>query len=54
MHIHIERVIGRMKDFQIMKAELPLDIFDLFDHIATVVGALVNLQRPIVPLHCKF
>ena len=51
--IHVERVIGRMKDFNIMKAELPLDMFDIFDHIVVVIAALVNLQPPIVPLHCK-
>ena len=48
--IHVERVIGRMKDFNITKAELPLD---MFDHIVTVTAALVNLQPPIVPLKCK-
>jgi len=45
--IHVERVIGRMKDFNIMKSELPLDMFDLFDHIAIVVAACVNMQSPI-------
>lgn len=42
--IHVERVIGRMKDFDIMKAELPLEILDIFDHLVTVTAALVNLQ----------
>ena len=51
--IHIERVIGRLKDFDILKAELPLDMCDLFDHIATVICCLVNLQSPIIPLHCQ-
>ena len=51
--IHVERVIGRMKDFDIMKAELPLEMFDIFDHIVTVTAALVNLQPPIVPLECR-
>ena len=37
-------VTGRMKDFDIMKAELPLEMFDLFDHLATVAAALVNLR----------
>ncbi|XP_068739049.1 uncharacterized protein [Montipora capricornis] len=39
--IHVERVTGRMKDFHIMKTELPLD---MFDRIVTVTAALVNLQ----------
>ncbi len=51
--IHVERVIGRIKDFDIMKAELPLEMFDIFDHIVTVTAALVNLQPPIVPLQCR-
>ena len=48
--IHIERVIGRLKDCDILKCELPLDMVDLFDHIATVICALINLQEPIIPL----
>ena len=51
--IHIERVIGRLKDYDILKCEQPLDMVDLFDHIATVVCALINLQEPIIPLNCQ-
>ena len=51
--IHVERVIGRLKDFHIMNAELPLEMLDIFDHIVTVTAALVNLQPPIVPLKCR-
>ena len=51
--ILVERVIGRMKDFYIMKAELPLEMFDIFDHIVPVTAALVNLQPPIVPLKSR-
>ena len=51
--IQVERVISRMKDFDIMKAELPLEMFDIFDHIITVTAALVSLQPPIVPLKCR-
>ena len=51
--IHVERVIGRMKDFHIMRSELPLDMFDLFDHIVGVVAALLNLQPPIVPINSR-
>ena len=42
-----------MKDFDIMNAELPLEMLDIFDHIVTVTAALVNLQPPIVPLKCR-
>lgn len=51
--IHVERVIGCMKDFDVMKAELPLEVFDIFDHLVTVTAALVNLQPSIVPLKCR-
>ena len=51
--IHIERVIGRVKDFDILTSELPLDMSDLFDHMAVVICALVNLQEPVIPLHCQ-
>lgn len=51
--IHIERVIGRFKDFDILKCELPLDMVDLFNHITTVLCALVNLQEPIIPLQSR-
>ena len=39
-----------MKDFDIMRAELPLEMFDIFDHLVTVTAALVNLQPPVVPV----
>ena len=48
----VERVIGRLKDFDILRAELPLDMFDLFDHIAVVICALINLHETIIPLNC--
>ena len=53
--IQVERVISRMKDFDIMKAELPLEMFDIFDHIvtSTVTAALVCLQPLIAPLKCR-
>lgn len=46
--IHIERVIGRVKDFDTLRSELPLDMFDLFNHMAVVmpyVCALSVLQE---------
>ncbi len=42
-----------MKDFDIMKSELPLDMFDIFDDLV-VVAALINLQPPIIPLKCHW
>ena len=51
--IHIERVIGKVKDSDILTSELPLDMFDLFDYMAVVICAIFNLQEPIIPLHSQ-
>ena len=48
--IHVERVIGRLKEFQILKGDFPLDMLDLLDDILVVCGVLVNLQPPLAPL----
>lgn len=48
--IHIERVIGRIKDFRILNFRVPLTMVDLLDDIFTVASALVNLTPPLVPL----
>lgn len=48
--IHVERVMDRMKEFDIMKCELPADMLDVLDHVVVVVAALVNLQPPLAPL----
>lgn len=48
--IHIERVIGRLKEFRILNGELPLDMLPLIDNIFIICGALVNLQPPMVPM----
>ena len=51
--VHIERVIGRIKDFRILSNRIPLNIVDQLDDIFTVAGALVNLTPPLVPLSKK-
>ncbi|XP_078679629.1 uncharacterized protein LOC144915282 [Branchiostoma floridae x Branchiostoma belcheri] len=48
--IHIERVIGRMKEFRILSSEYPLDMLDILDNVLIICAALVNLQPPLVPL----
>ena len=47
--IHIEKVIGRIKDFRILNFRA-LTMVDLLDDIFTVASALVNLTPPLVPL----
>lgn len=46
--IHIERVIGRIKEFRIFQSPVPLDFVDVIDHIFTICSAVVNLNPEIV------
>ena len=46
--IHIERVIGRLKEFHILKSVLPLDYLDLIDPIFVICSAIVNIQPPLI------
>ena len=45
---HIERVIGRMKEFDLLKNELPPSLIDLADDIWTIAGAISNIQPPLI------
>ena len=51
--IHVERVIGRMKDFKILQGPIPLAFVDIVDHIFVVCGCMVNLMGILVPLQSK-
>ena len=46
--IHIERAIGRIKEFDLLKNELPLTLLDLADDIWIIVGAISNMQPPLI------
>ena len=46
--IHVERVIGRVKEFKILKHEMPLNYVDLLDHILVICSAVTNLQPRLV------
>ncbi|KAL3880033.1 hypothetical protein ACJMK2_032305 [Sinanodonta woodiana] len=54
--IHVERVIGRIKDFEILQGTLPLTLTKrpscntetTCDKILTVIGAIVNMNDPIL------
>ena len=48
--IHIERSIGRVKEFKILQGVMPLDYLDLLDHIFTICSGIVNLQPTIIPM----
>ena len=47
-HIHVERAIGRMKEFSILKNTLPITLVPLVDDIAVVCAALCNFLPPLV------
>ncbi|XP_014664453.1 PREDICTED: uncharacterized protein LOC106806841 [Priapulus caudatus] len=48
--IHVERAIGRLKEFQILQGPIPLNMIDLMESALVVCAALVNLQPILVPL----
>ena len=47
--IHVERVIGRIKNFAILKGTRPLSMSRIFNEIVCVCGWLVNFQPVLVP-----
>jgi hypothetical protein len=46
--IHVERSIGRIKQYTILTNVLPISLVPLIDDIAVVCAALSNLQDPLV------
>ena len=46
--IHIERVMGRLKEFPLHEHSLQINMIDMCDHIWTIAAAIVNLQPPLV------
>ena len=46
--IHVERVMGRLKEFRLLNHVLPINMIDLCDHIWNVAGAIVNMQPALV------
>ena len=46
--IHVERAIGRLKHFTILKQTLPVTFMPLVDDIVVVCAALCNLLPPLV------
>uniref|UniRef100_A0A672ZSJ7 DDE Tnp4 domain-containing protein n=1 Tax=Sphaeramia orbicularis TaxID=375764 RepID=A0A672ZSJ7_9TELE len=49
VHIHVERVIGRLRKYQILQTVIPLSLVDLADNIVIACAALVNLSPSVVP-----
>lgn len=46
--IHVERVMGRLKEFRLLSNTLSISMIDLCDHIWTIAGAILNMQPPLV------
>ena len=48
VRIHVERVIGRMKNFLFLQSSVPVNQMHMLDDIIIIVGALHNLMPSIV------
>ena len=49
LRIHVERAIGRMKTFSILKSTLPNTLAQTANHIVSVCAWLANFHPPLVP-----
>jgi len=50
LHIHVERAIGRIKTFHILKDDIPISMARLCNQIVHVCAFLSNFQPGLVPL----
>lgn len=48
VRVHVERAIGRMKNYKILAGTLPLTVVPLIDKIVTSVAILVNFQDALI------
>ena len=48
LRIHVERAIGRMKNFKILSTTMPLNLKPVANQILTVCAFLCNFQKPLV------
>ena len=55
LRIHVERAIGRIKNYQILKGMIPISMARLTNQIIYVCAFLTNFQPALVPLpkHCS-
>lgn len=49
LRIHVERAIGRMKQFKILKGTMQLKMARIADQVVTVIAFLSNFQPALVP-----
>lgn len=50
LRIHVERVIGRIKNYSILKGTLPISMIRLANSIVSVCAWLTNFQPALIPL----
>ena len=48
VRIHVERVIGRLKDFRILQTVVPITQVKLLDQIMTIICGVINLNKSVV------
>ena len=48
VRIHVKRIIGRTKKFQILNSIIPIKMVDLLDSVIVVICVLVNLNNSVV------
>ena len=46
--IHVERVTGRIRKFQILQSTIPILQVHLLDNVLSVIAALVNINNNVV------
>ena len=49
LRIHVERVIGRIKNYTILKGTLPITLSRMANQIVCVCAWLVNFQTALIP-----
>ena len=50
LRIHVERAIGRMKHYSILKSTIPISLTRLTNQIISICAFLTNFQPVLIPL----
>ena len=53
VRIHVERVIGRLKSFNVLQTIIPITQIDMLDEIVTICAGLTNLNVSVIPQYQK-
>ena len=48
VRIHVERVIGRLRKFRILKSNIPMTQVKLLNDVMIIIAGLVNLNNSVV------